>query len=42
MKTLKIFPYVGNFAENKDKARDIRIQEIIPVLGKGDDLITRL
>ena len=39
MKTIKLFPIISNFAENKDKARDIRIQEIIPVLEKGDNLI---
>jgi len=39
MKTLKIFPLVGSFAENKDRARDIRIHEIIPVLEKGENLI---
>ena len=39
MKTLKIFPLVGNFAENKDIARDIRIQEIVPVLEKGENVI---
>ncbi len=39
MKNLKLFPLVGGFAENKDKARDIRVQEIIPVLEKGQNLI---
>ena len=38
MKKIELFPLVGSFAENKDKARDIRIQEIIPVLEKGDDV----
>ena len=38
MKNLKLFPIVGSFAENKDKARDIRIKEIIPILEKGQDL----
>lgn len=39
MKTIKLFPIIGTFAENKDKARDIRIQQIIPILEKGDSLI---
>ena len=39
MKKIELFPLVGSFAENKDKARDIRVQEIIPVLEKGGDLI---
>lgn len=39
MKHLKLFSFVGSFAENKDKARDIRIQEIIPILEKGENLI---
>lgn len=39
MKTIKLFPLVGSFAENKDKARDIRIEEIIPILEKGQNLI---
>lgn len=39
MKKIKIFPSTGNFAENKDKAREIRIKEIIPILEKGQDLI---
>lgn len=38
MKNLKLFPLVGSFAENKDIARDIRIQQIIPILEKGQDL----
>ncbi len=36
---INLFVLVGNFAENKDKARDIRIQNIIPILEKGQDLI---
>lgn len=39
MITIELFPLVGSFAENKDKARDIRIKNIIPILEKGDDLI---
>lgn len=39
MKKIKLFELVGDFAENKDIARDIRIKEIIPLLEKGQDLI---
>ena len=39
MKHISIFEKAGAFAENKDVARDIRIQEIIPALGKNDEVI---
>ena len=39
MKTIGIFPLAGAFAENKEVARDIRIQEIIPELDKGEDVV---
>lgn len=39
MNYIKLFPMVGNFAEDKDKARDIRIEKITPILEKGEDLI---
>jgi len=29
---IEIFPKTGNFAENKDVARELRIKEIIPAL----------
>ena len=29
---IKLHPIVGNFAENKDSARDIRLKKIIPAL----------
>lgn len=32
MKEIELFPKTGNFAENKDVARELRIKEIIPVL----------
>ena len=32
MKTIVVFEKTGAFAENKDIARDIRINEIIPAL----------
>lgn len=32
MINIKLFPKVGSFAENKDAAREIRLNEIIPAL----------
>jgi hypothetical protein len=37
--TIKLFPLFGSFAENKDKARDVRVKSIIPTLEKGEDVI---
>jgi hypothetical protein len=34
MVTISIYDRAGNFAENKDKARDIRLHEITPALKK--------
>jgi DNA-binding IscR family transcriptional regulator len=39
MTKIKIFPVVGNFAENKDRARDIRVNEIIPALDRNEEVI---
>ena len=39
MKTIKLFPLVGEFAENKDVARDIRLKQIIPFLEKKEEVI---
>ena len=39
MKRIMIFERAGEFAENKDVARDIRLQEIIPALAKNDEVI---
>jgi len=39
MITIKLFPRVGSFAENKDLAREIRINEIIPALNNGKEVI---
>ena len=39
MKQIKIFDRAGEFAENKDVARDIRLQEIIPALDKKEEVI---
>ncbi len=36
---IKLFKIVGEFAENKDFARDIRIQKIIPELDNGGEVI---
>jgi hypothetical protein len=39
MKTIKIFTVTGSFAEDKDVARDIRINKIIPSLDKKLEVI---
>lgn len=39
MKTIVIFDKAGAFAENKDVARDIRKQEIIPALDKNEEVV---
>lgn len=39
MKTISIFNRAGAFAENKDTARDIRMQEILPALNGGEEVI---
>ncbi len=39
MSTVKIFPLTGTFAENKDTAKIIRLDQIIPALSKGDSVI---
>jgi hypothetical protein len=39
MKTIVIVDRAGEFAENKDVARDIRLREIIPTMEKNEDLI---
>lgn len=39
MNEIKIFPKTGNFAENKDIAREIRIKEIVPTLGEQQTVI---
>ena len=36
---IKIFDITGSFAENKDKARDIRIDFILPNLDKKEKII---
>jgi hypothetical protein len=39
MINIKLLERVGSFAENKDIARKIRIEEIIPALKKGQEII---
>lgn len=36
---IKLFKEVGAFAENKDRARDIRLKKLIPTLDKGEDVV---
>ena len=36
---IKIMETVGSFAENKDKAREMRVQKIIPALEKNQDVV---
>jgi hypothetical protein len=38
MKKIMIYEYAGSFAENKDVARDLRIQQIIPSLDIKEDV----
>ena len=39
MKTIKILKFAGVFAENKDIAKNIRIDLIVPALKKGGEII---
>ena len=39
MKQIIIFDRAGEFAENKDIARDIRLKEIIPALEKSEEVM---
>lgn len=39
MITIPIFKEAGSFAENKDKARQIRLESIIPALNEGQEVI---
>lgn len=38
MLEIEIIKHTGNFAENKDIARDIRIKKIIPALSIGEEV----
>ena len=35
---IRLHEFVGSFAENKDLARSIRIEKIIPALNAGEDI----
>lgn len=39
MTEISVFEKAGSFAENKDIARDIRVQEILPALEKHESII---
>lgn len=39
MTEVVLLPKVGSFAENKDTARDIRLNELTPLLENGEDII---
>ncbi|MBI2121913.1 MAG: STAS-like domain-containing protein [Candidatus Sungbacteria bacterium] len=39
MVTIELFPLVGGFAENKDIARDIRRDQILPALKNGESVV---
>lgn len=39
MKKINIFERAGAFAENKDVARDVRVNEIIPALEKDEEVV---
>lgn len=39
MKTIHLKPLVGDFAENKDIARDIRVNTLTPMIFKGEKVI---
>ena len=36
---IKLEPIVGSFAENKDKARDLRLKKILPALEQNKEVI---
>ncbi len=36
---IKLRPLVGSFAENKDKARDLRLHQIIPALEQKKEVV---
>ena len=38
-KIIKIQKIAGDFAENKDMAKKLRIEEIMPALSKGEEVI---
>lgn len=38
MKKIHLLPLVSNFAENKDVAKEIRLNEIMPSLERGEEV----
>jgi hypothetical protein len=36
---IKLFPWTGKFAENKDVARELRLNNILPALNDGKEVI---
>ena len=38
MKTIQISKLTGTFAENKDVARDIRVNKLVPLLKEGEEV----
>ena len=38
-KSIKIRPLAGDFAENKEIAKKLRIEQIMPALSKGNEVI---
>lgn len=36
---IKIYPLAGGFAENKDLAKDIRLNQIIPAIDRGEEVV---
>lgn len=39
MKEIRIHPLTGDFAENKDRAMEIRTEQILPSLENGEEVI---
>ena len=39
MISIKLFDFVGAFAENKDQAQTLRNDQIIPALNRGEEVI---
>jgi len=39
MTSIKLYDLVGSFAENKDLAREIRLEQIIPALENNQEII---
>lgn len=39
MTRIKLIEHTGSFAENKDVARDIRLNKLVPALEKGEGVI---